>query len=254
MRVIDDLLTSARLAGLDYPILEVLVGLHWTAVQSHYLGLAATQADAACCFTGEIHEAGHLHEKSVYELAEYLRSHSPLEASVGMAALNSCLPVDEQGAMELNARDFLIERGRDKNVALVGHFRFTEELRRAVRQLWVLELDPEPGDLPAEEAPQYLPQADLIGLTATTLLNNTFEGLSCLFPPQALVVMLGPSTPMNKVLFDYDVDVLSGIRVVEPGAILRLIGQGSPLRRPKGLRRLTLARDRSLVEIDTPRR
>jgi uncharacterized protein len=247
MTIIDDLLGSARSTSPDYAVQDVLVGLHWTAVQSLYLGLAATQTETSCCFAEDIAGAGHLHEKSAHELAEYLRSARPLEASVGMAALNSFLRVDQQAVLELNARDLIIERGRGGRVALVGHFQFTEEIRLSAAQCWVLELDPTPGDLPAAEASHYLPQADVIGITATTLLNGTFEDLARLFPPQALVVMLGPSTPLSTLLFDYGVDVLAGARVSQPGVILRNIGQSSPLHRPKGLQRLTLARDHSLA-------
>lgn len=246
MKIIDDLLNAAHLACHDYPVQEVLIGLHWTAVQSRFLGLAATQADESCCFAEDIRGAGYLHEKSAYELAEYLRSSRPLEASVGMAALNSFLPVDEQSAVELNARDLLIQKSRSRRVALVGHFQFTEEIRRTAAQLWVLELDPTPGDLPATDASQYLPQADVVGITATTLLNGTFEDLARLIPDETLVVMLGPTTPLSEVLFDYGVDVLAGARVSDPDHILRLICQSSPLHRPAGLQRITLVRERSL--------
>jgi uncharacterized protein (DUF4213/DUF364 family) len=247
MAIIDDLLASARLSSPDQAVQDVLIGLHWTAVHSLYLGLAATQAEAHCCFAEDIAGVGHLHEKSAYELAEYLRSPRPLEASVGMAALNSFLCADIRAMVELNARDLIIERGRGKRVAMVGHFQFTEEIRHAAAPLWVFELEPKPGDLPAAEAPQYLPQADVIGVTATTLLNGTFESLRRLFPARALVVMLGPSTPLSNVLFDYGVDVLAGARICEPGVILRYVGQSSPLHKAKGMQRLTLARDPSLA-------
>lgn len=245
MKIIDDLLAVARSDSRDYPVGEVLIGLHWTAVHSRYLGLAATQAGESCCFAEDIRGAGCLHEKSAYELAEYLRSSRPLEASVGMAALNSFLPVDEQNVVELNARDLIIQKSQGRRVALVGHFQFTDEIRRIAAQLWVLELAPSSGDLPAADAPQYLPQADVIGITAATLLNGTFENLAPLFPAQALVVMLGPTTPLSTLLFDYGVDVLAGARVTEPDVILHSVGQGSPLHRPKGLQRVTLARPHS---------
>jgi uncharacterized protein len=246
MSIIDDLLTAAHSASQDYPVQEVLIGLHWTAVQSRYLGLAATQADESCCYAEDIRDAGCLHEKSAYELAEYLRSSRPLEASVGMAALNSFLPVDEQSVVALNARDLLIQKSQGRRAALVGHFQFTEDIRRVAAQLWVLELDPAPGDLPATDASQYLPQADVIGITASTLLNGTFEDLARLVPDETLLVMLGPTTPLSPVLFDYGIDVLAGARVSDQGHILRLIGQSSPLHRPAGLQRLTLVRERSL--------
>jgi len=245
MTAIDDLIAFAGSHGADCPVQDVRIGLHWTAVYSQRLGLAATQPDASCCFAKDIRNAGHLHEMTALALAEYLHSPRPLEACVGMAALNSFLPIHRKDSVELNARDLMIERGRDKNVALVGHFAFTEELRTAAQQLWVLELNPTPGDLPSEQAPALLPQADVIGITATTLLNQTFDALASLFPPQALVVMLGPSTPLCPVLFDYGVHVLAGAVVTDPDHLLHMISQSSPLHRPIGLQRLTLARDHS---------
>jgi uncharacterized protein (DUF4213/DUF364 family) len=162
-----------------------------------------------------------------------------------MAALNSFLPVDEKRAVELNARDLIIEKSQGRRVALVGHFQFTEEIRRVAAELWVLELDPTPGDLPAVDAFRYIPHADVIGLTATTLLNGSFEDLTPLLPPSALVVMMGPTTPLSQVLFDHGIDVLAGARVSDAEHITRLIGQSSPLHKPKGLQRVTLVRDRS---------
>ena len=59
--------------------------------------------------------------------------------------------------------------------------------------------------------------------------------------------MLGPTTPLSTLLFDYGVDVLAGARVTEPDVILHSVGQGSPLHRPRGLQRVTLARPNSPV-------
>jgi uncharacterized protein (DUF4213/DUF364 family) len=243
MNVIDDLIAAAIPPGRDQPLQEVLIGLHWSAVHSRRLGLAATLHEASCCRTTDIHAAGELHRKTAFELVEYLRSNRPLEASLGLAALNSLLPVDNFDAIGSNARDLLIDQAQGRRVALVGHFPFSEHLRRAARQLWVLELDPGPGDEPAENAPEILPQADVIGLTGSTLANHTFESLAVWFPPQALVVMLGPSTPLSPVLFDYRVDVLAGAVVDDPDSVLRSISQGATLHRPTGLRRITLLRD-----------
>lgn len=242
MNVIDDLIAAAHSASPDYPVQEVLIGLHWTAVASRQMGLAATLPDASCCYTEDIRQAGDLHLQTAYALIEYLRSERPLEASLGMAALNSLLPVDGLETVELNARDFLIEQGRDKNVVLVGHFAFTGAIRQAARRLWVLELNPGAGDEPADNAPQILPQADVIALTGSTLSNHTFDHLAPLFPATAQVVMLGPSTPLSPVLFEYGIDVLAGSVVDRPDLILRKIGQASPLHRPLGLRRFTMVR------------
>jgi uncharacterized protein (DUF4213/DUF364 family) len=242
MTVIQDLLATAKKETPDQEVREVWAGIYFTGVWSCHLGIAATQSDVPCCFAKELDRAGQLHYRSAYELANLILSTNPLEVSVGMAALNSMIPINEQESVELNARDLILEHGRNKNIVMVGHFGFTETLRQSAKRLWVLELDPTFGDTPTDQAPDILPQADVIGITATTLLNHTFEGLSNMFPPHALVVMLGPTTPLSPVLFDYHIDVLAGSVVDDPLGILHLIGQGSPLHKPNGLRRFTLVR------------
>ncbi|MBI5928021.1 MAG: DUF364 domain-containing protein [Chloroflexi bacterium] len=242
MAAIDDLLTCALAKSSDVLTREVLVGLYWTAVYGQRVGLAATLADATCCDAIDAAGVGQLHYRPIHELINLLRSTHPLEVSIGMAALNSALPVNEQDGVEFNARDLILERGRDKNVVTVGHFPFTDAIRNVAAQLWVLELNPSEGDQPASAAPELIPQADVIGLTATTLMNGTFESLRLLFPSQALVVMMGPSTPLHKVLFDYGVDILAGALVDDPSTLLHYVGQGSSLHRVPGLRRFTMVK------------
>jgi uncharacterized protein (DUF4213/DUF364 family) len=186
MTIIDDLLTSTASTTASITAREVWVGLYWTAVYGSKVGLAATPADITCCFAEDVKNAGQLHTRSVSELAQGLRSSHPLEVTIGMAALNSLIEVNESDGVEINAREVILERGRGKNVATIGHFPFTDALRAVAANTWVLELNPAPGDVPAERAPELIPQADVIGLTATTLLNGTFEALAKLFPPQAL--------------------------------------------------------------------
>ncbi len=244
MSIIDDLLSSLP---PEAPVQDVLVGLYWTAVHSRGVGLAATPSDITCCFAEDVRSVGQLQEQPAHALAALLRATHPVEVSVGLAALNSLITVDERLGVELNARELLLARGRGKNVITVGHFPFTEALRQVAARLWVLELHPNPGDEPAERAPELLPQAEVIGLTASTLLNGTFDALSGLFPSQALVVMLGPSTPLSPVLFDYGVDVLGGAQVKDPAAAFRYIGQASSLHRVPGLVRFTLVKKRTLA-------
>ena len=243
MPIIDDLLSRVKTDG-DIPAHDVLVGLYWTAVYGSAVGLAATPTDRSCCFAEDVNNVGQLHTRPVGELAQGLRSSHPLEVAIGIAALNSLIEVNEADGIEINAREVILERGRGKNVATVGHFPFTDALREVAANTWVLELNPMPGDIPAERAPELIPQADVIGLTASTLLNGTFESLAKLFPPTALVVMLGPSTPLSRVLFDYGVTMLGGTLVTDPAAALHYIGQGSSLHGVPGIRRITLMKDR----------
>jgi uncharacterized protein (DUF4213/DUF364 family) len=243
MNVIDALL--ANLEG-DAPVHQVLAGALWTAValetDPQRCGLSSTLRPSAHPGGAPVAEAGALVDRSGRELAELLRSPNTLEASIGMAALNALLEVDESRCVELNAREVILERGAGKRVAIVGHFPFVEQVRRAASNCWVLELDPRPGDLPAEQAAQVLPQADLVALTGTSLINHTFDRLVSLCRPDAYIIMLGGSTPLAPVLFDWGVDALSGTRVVDVPAVLSAVSQGASFRQIPGKRLLTMMR------------
>ncbi|MGA9349227.1 MAG: DUF364 domain-containing protein [Anaerolineae bacterium] len=247
MNIIDDLIASLR--G-DAPLREVRVCAFWTAVvlEDGRCGLASTlRPDEPQCAgpTPLVPRAGRLLEYSALELAEYAKSESLLEASIGLAAINALLEVDESRCVELNAEEVILEQGTGRKVAIVGHFPFIPRVREVAEELWVLEKRPVGGDLPADMAAEVLPQADVAAITGTSLINHTFEGLMKLCRPGALVIVLGPTAPLSPVLFDYGADIICGTLVTDAENVLRLIGQGAnfgQVKRGGGVRLLTMAR------------
>ncbi len=239
--IIDNLIGC--LPDKPVPVRSVLVGVHWTAVCSTRCGLATTIiGDRPHDHTTIVREVGRLHTKSVQELAEYARSENLLEASIGVAAINSLLEVNEQDAVEMNASEVLMNKGAGRNVALVGHFPFIPRLRKAVGNLWVIEQHPTGDDNPAETAADLIPRADVVALTASSLINHTLDDLLALCSPEALVLILGPSTPLSPVLFDHGATIIAGSRVIDEAAVLNYIGQGATFQQVKGVRLLAFTR------------
>jgi len=110
--------------------------------------------------------------------------------------------------------------------------------------LWVLEKRPQGDDLPADAAHEVIPQADVVAISGTTLMNRTFDPLIALCRPDALVVVLGPSTPLSPVLFDHGVHILSGAVVEDMDPVLRAVSQGANFRQVhrRGVRLVTMQR------------
>ena len=233
----------------DAPVRHILVGAFWTAVVLDTDPLRCGLASTLRAETGgpwpPVVRAGLLMGKSGRELANMLRSDRILEASIGMAAANALLEVGDEALPEVNAGEIIIERGAGRNVAIVGHFPFADRVRETADQCWVLELHPGPGDLPADQAAVVLPQADVVALTGTSLVNHTFEELVGLCRRDAFVLLLGPSTPLSPVMFEAGLDALSGTVVDDVEQVLLSVGQGATFRQIKrrgGLRLLTWVR------------
>ena len=250
------------LAGLDAdaPVRSVVVGAFWTAVvletDPPRCGLASTLRAETGGPWPPVVQAGKLPLDSGRTLAELLRSERLLEASIGMAAANALLAgqVPETGTgagsdfREANAEEVILAQGAGRQVAIVGHFPFVERVRAAAAQCWVLELRPAPGDLPASKAEQVLPQADVVALTSTSLLNHTADALIDLCRPEATLLLLGPSTPLTPGLFEAGIDVLSGTVVIDLETVLPSVSQGATFRQIKrngGVQLVTWLKERT---------
>jgi uncharacterized protein (DUF4213/DUF364 family) len=235
MKVLNDLIASL---DKDSTIHEVYSCVLWTAVMSQNWGLASSFRDEHP-HHGRVRDVGHLRAKPALELAEYARSDNLLEAAIGMATINSLIDTDDSRCSDENAFDVLAQKGKGKNMAVVGHFPWTPMLKDIARKLWVIEQRPRGEDLPAEAADEILPQADVIGLTGTSLINHTFPGLMKLCQGK-FVVMVGPTSPLSPILFDYGVDVISGVKVVNPQRMLACITEGAMFKQIEGLKYLSM--------------
>lgn len=229
----------------DIYVRECQVGINWTMVRSQATGMAMTIRT-----NQPIRRGGDLVGMKVRELAEYVKSWNFMEASIGLAAINSVLNTRKRAELysaplDSQVNESVIETLRPqiqgKKVTVVGHFPAIERLHGEC-QLSILERCPEPGDLPDPACEYILPEQDYVFITSTTLINKTLPRLLQICK-SAKVLMVGPSTPLYPGLFEYGVDTLAGSVVVDEAlwAYVREGGIGPGIFK-KGCRPVTITR------------
>ena len=239
MKILNDLILSLK--EKDFPVKSVHTCVFWTAVISKHCGLSSTFREEGPSHDRGVRDVGKLTQKTAFELAEYAGSNSLLEASIGMATINSLIDIDESKCIEKNAFEILLEKGQGKSVAVVGHFPWIPKLREKIKSVWVLEQRLREGDLPAREAERILPQCDVVGITGTSFINHTLEGLLNLCQ-NAFIILIGPTSPLSPILFDYGIDAICGSKVIDPDKIIRSISEGATFKEVTGVKLLTLTK------------
>ena len=104
----------------------------------------------------------------------------------------------------------------------------------------MIELDPSERDYPAEAAADLIPQADVVALTGSALINHTLDRLLSLCRPDAEVMILGPSTPLSPLLFSHGARILCGAVVVDEPGVLHTVSQGASFQQVAGVRLLAM--------------
>jgi len=234
----------------EITIERVVVGLFFTGVKLSN-GTAGTSAtpiksipEAVCCPSSALAMPfpGKLHGRRAADLAREALSGHGIRRAVGIATVNALADCcwrrrphpDIEVCHGIDAFDATDIRHGD-NVVVVGAFvPFLKELKRRGQGFLVLEQDPAtlkadelPFFRPAEQAAEILPDADVVLITGSTLVNNTLESLLALARPEARVTVVGPTVGMLPDAFlARGADVLGCVRITEPDAFLDLLAEG----------------------------
>jgi uncharacterized protein (DUF4213/DUF364 family) len=217
-------------------VVEVRIGTHWTAAVVEVSGEIRCGLASTLLMQHDHHrvpdvpQAGELETYTARELASLIHSGSSCLASIAAATINALLPKDSFHWIEKNAEEVISKEGAGKEVVVIGRFPFNGRLKSRVGKLTILERRPEGDELPEDAASRVLPHADVVAITGMAFVNGTLEELLRLCPREALVLVLGPSTPLSPVLFDYGVHLLSGALVVDIDRVLHTIGQSANFR------------------------
>jgi len=143
MKIIKDIIDSIT---IDAAIEEVTKGIFWTAVISRFCGLSSTMIkDCAAEDNQPMYPVKPYTDMAASKLARYALLPDISRASIGLAAINSLIEPDYSRCVEINASDILTEYGKNKNISVIGHFPFTDDLRKTAKSLWVIEKWQRPG-------------------------------------------------------------------------------------------------------------
>lgn len=236
---------------LDAIVVErVVVGLFFTGVKldNGIAGACATPLktipEAVCCPSSAMAMPfpGKLRGRPAGELAREALCGEGIRRAVGIAAVNALAECcwrrqPHPGVLLRPGVDAFdaTEIRRGDNVVVVGAFvPFLKELKRRRQSFLVLERDPAtlkaeelPFFRPAERAPEIVPQADVVLITGSTLVNATLEDLLALAKPEARVAIIGPTVGMLPDAFlARGADVLGCVRINDPDAFLDLLAEG----------------------------
>lgn len=232
-RIFDELVRSMP---EDARIEDVSVGIFWTYVRTQYgSSLSATahrwQEDPAGAL---IPYAGNLCGMLVRDVAPLYDSDSLSARALANAAVGASFrSADMTGsryagrAQELLA-DVCAERGSGLRIALVGHFHFADQLVGLGHKLDVFELEGrcQPGDIPCTRFAEFLPLADIVVMTSSTLLTHAVEQILGYCRPDAYRMIVGPTVPLHPALWAFGFDAVCGNIIHDDAQVSRAVREG----------------------------
>ncbi len=239
MAVIDELIDYGMKLDTGLRVQDVRIGLGYTAVQIEggEVGLAYTFRGEAGHTCTAVKMAGELAGKPVGHLLAFMKEGDVVSAAVGLATFNALL---QRRLPTPEGEDFfpIIQLQAGETVGMVGFFGPVIPLIRKARcELRIFEKNLARGEglFSPEKIPQKLPECSVVILSATTLINRTFEEVVAYTREARHVVLLGPSTPLvPEVMGRYGVTLLAGMKIVRPAAVLRIVSEGGGTQRLRG--------------------
>jgi uncharacterized protein len=234
----------------DIAVERATIGLFFTGVKltTGHAGACATPIkaipEAVCCPSSAMAMPfpGKMKGKPARVAIKEAFSDHGIRRGVGIAAVNAlaelCWERRPNPQVELlrgvDAFDANTFRPDDRTVVVGAFVPFLKELKRRGQPFLVLEKDPDtlkaeemPFYRPAELAREIVPQADVLLVTGTTLLNDTLEDLLSWARPDARVTVVGPTVGLLPDAFlARGADYLGGVRITYPDAFLDLLAEG----------------------------
>ncbi|MBP6137056.1 MAG: DUF364 domain-containing protein [Clostridia bacterium] len=246
--IIDELIQFATPETRDQTVKDIRIGLGYTCVElsGGGCGLAYTFRNDAGHTCSVLGTAGTLLGLPAADMLTWAKSDNKIKAALGLATMNALMNRESLDMTRANVADALVLKPQD-TFGMVGAFRpILKEIRSRVGKIFVFEEEIEDGSgfYPSEDIPRYLPNCDVIILTATSLINGTIDSILTHCRGAREVCLVGPSTPMCSAVFSrYGITLLAGSLVTRPDLALEIVSQGG------GTRNLRPAIEHVLLKI-----
>ncbi|MGB9498351.1 MAG: Rossmann-like domain-containing protein [Dissulfuribacterales bacterium] len=219
----------------QHRIKAIRIGLGYTAVMldNGQVGLAYTphrDMPAGCTLFPNFLPNKNI---SATELLELITSDNNIETAVGLATANAMTNSNPENFLSGDVLDLNLLH-KDDCVGMVGNFApLIASIRKKTKSLIIFEqIDQPKGDLiPSAEIKKRLPDCTVALITATSIINHTFDAIMEAAVNCRQIIIIGASTPLvSEVFSNTPVTSLSGVIVTDADEILRIVSFGGGMR------------------------
>lgn len=229
---------------------DLVIGIFFTGVKlsTGHAGCAFTPIgevpEAVCCPTSAARMplAGNLDGKPASEVVHYSLDPNVLKSAIGIATLNG---LSQQIIESENQRDYEVVADMDgfdllhiqshETVSLIGAFGpYIKRLKAMGNPFYIIEKNRQ--TLRPEEMKYFKPESEMktaiensqaVIITGTAIVNHTIDAVLSWITKGIRTAIIGPTASMlPDVFFQKGVNVLAGIRILNPDRMLKILKQG----------------------------
>lgn len=233
--IIDKIIVEAAPLAGNKTIKDIRIGLGYTAVMldDGFCGLAATsRSELGLCCTS-LENAGDLIGSPCSDIITWASDIHLVKAAIGTAAINALLQGKIVNFETGNLFDMVDISAQDK-LGVIGNFKPIIEGKGAnAKKIYIFEREAVRGEniYPDYAIDVYLPQCDIVIITATAIINKTIDHIIEKCSNARCIAIVGPSTPLcPKIFKEFGVDLIAGVKVCNPHRILDIVSQSGGTR------------------------
>lgn len=230
MNLSESLISYAQPLAEKVSVADLRLGLGYSCIElsDGRSGVAWTPDKRQSGSCTHLRNAGNINGLPAAETLTWLRSENLLERAVGLATFNALNSRVERNLLDDEATSLLELTSKD-HVVMVGYFApIIPKIQASGCRLEVVELEADkPEVITPEQGFKALAECDVAIITATSIINNTIDGLLSSLKRNRAAVILGPSTPMSPEAFaGTRITQLSGSYVADINRVKTIVSQG----------------------------